>query len=115
MVIEKRINEAYELCIEKFTSSDVNSYVRKISKIYLDLLVLYSTINCFDSLFFVILILIILMFIVFTEARTIKRVASAMCAFYHRQEQTLENGNLRPMQHRTRQSATVVDQLVLIS
>ncbi len=52
MVIEKRINEAYEWCVKKFTSSDVNSYVYKISKIYLDLLVLYSTINCFDSLFF---------------------------------------------------------------
>ncbi|CAG8696106.1 16776_t:CDS:10, partial [Racocetra persica] len=37
MVIEKRINEAYEFCVKKFTSSDANSYVRKISKIYLDL------------------------------------------------------------------------------
>ncbi|CAG8614062.1 11431_t:CDS:2, partial [Acaulospora morrowiae] len=36
MVNEKRINEAYEFCVQKFTSSDVNCYVRKISKIYLD-------------------------------------------------------------------------------
>ncbi|CAG8654074.1 28102_t:CDS:2 [Dentiscutata erythropus] len=36
MLIEKRINEAYEFCVKKFTSSDANSYVRKISKIYLD-------------------------------------------------------------------------------
>ncbi|CAG8572675.1 4282_t:CDS:10 [Ambispora leptoticha] len=36
MVNEKRINEAYEFCVQKLTSSDVNSYVRKISKIYLD-------------------------------------------------------------------------------
>ncbi|CAG8674551.1 5810_t:CDS:10, partial [Acaulospora morrowiae] len=36
MVNEKRINEAYEFCVQKFTGSDVNSYIRKISKIYLD-------------------------------------------------------------------------------
>lgn len=65
----KKNKRRYEFCVNRFTSSDANSYVRKISKIYLELLVLYSTINCFDSLFFCDLILIILMFIVFTEAR----------------------------------------------
>ncbi|CAG8671705.1 1168_t:CDS:2, partial [Ambispora gerdemannii] len=37
MVLEKRINEAYEFCARKFTSSEANSYMRKISKVYLDL------------------------------------------------------------------------------
>ncbi|CAG8652138.1 16528_t:CDS:10 [Funneliformis mosseae] len=36
IVLEKRINEAYEFCTRKFTSSEANSYMRKISKVYLD-------------------------------------------------------------------------------
>ncbi|RIA90151.1 hypothetical protein C1645_823714 [Glomus cerebriforme] len=36
MVNEKRINEASDFCIQKYMSSNENSYLRKISKIYFD-------------------------------------------------------------------------------